>query len=511
MSAERLGAAETSAREARVRSPAWLIWKVFVRPRRLKLASRLLTAPLPPSGVKETTGASTGALRFKVLVEVAGRRFQETLLLASLFVLRTPPSHWSVVNFWVAEPRFKVVSLARLRKVAGVTACRAAAAEKLPSWARPVEVLLLRARPRAGLRRVEPVGGLRVRRAVAPRRSSTGISPLAATRPTAGAVAAEVMALLMAVTRAARLANCWAPTLAVKDLVSTPVPPLIGRVTARLRVRAELSLPLRKSWGAEERASIARPAVSPGRLMVVALRATVLLPVLVVSLLPSRIWERGERRMLLLAAVAVVAVIVRESRAIRSRRSRGDRGAVIATVGAAIQAPATTRSVWALPVPEVLPPRTRASAASRLTLRVRLAVEAGSRTMLAACRVEPRTLVVLEPERSTEPEAVALLVGLRALKAVLTVPPATRRPDEKSPWPAAVPLAVMERLPRLITPPEAVMVMVGAVMVVAPATAVAPARVRVPGVEMLRLAGVAAAANQAGPVLVESAPARIEP
>ena len=122
-----------------------------------------------------------------------------------------------------------------------------------------------------------------------------------------------------------------------------------------------------------------------------------------------------------------------------------------------------------------------------------------------------RTLVVLEPERSTEPEAVALLVGLRALKAVLTVPPATRRPDEKSPWPAAVPLAVMERLPRLITPPEAVMVMVGAVMVVAPATAVAPARVRVPGVEMLRLAGVAAAANQAGPVLVESAPARIEP
>ena len=129
----RLGAADTSAREVRVRSPTWLIWKVLVRPSRLKLASRLSTAPLPPSGVKETTGASTGALRFKVLMALAGRRFQVTLLLASLFVLRTPPSHWRVVNFWAAEPRFKVVSLARLRKVAGVTAWREAAAVKLPS------------------------------------------------------------------------------------------------------------------------------------------------------------------------------------------------------------------------------------------------------------------------------------------------------------------------------------------------------------------------------------------
>ena len=131
--------------------------------------------------------------------------------------------------------------------------------------------------------------------------------------------------------------------------------------------------------------------------MVVALRATVLLPVLVISLLPSRIWERGERRMLLLAAVALVAVIVRPSRAIRSCRSRGDWGAVIVTVGAAIQAPATTRSVWALPLPEVLPPSTKASVASRLTVRVRLALEAASRTMFDAWRVEPCTVVLLEP------------------------------------------------------------------------------------------------------------------
>ena len=504
----RLGAADTSAKEERVRSPAWLISKLLVRPSRLKLASRLLTAPLPPSGVNFTTGASTGALRFKVLLALAGRRFQVTLLLASLWVLRTPPSHCRVENFWVAEPRFKVVSLARLRKVAGVTACRAAAAVKLPSWSRPVEVVLLRARPRAALRRVEPVGGLRVRRTEAPRRSSTGISPLAATKPAVDA--AVVMAVLMAVTRAVRLANCWALTLAVKVLVSSPVAlPLAWRVTARLRLRAVLSLPLRKSWGAELRASIARPAVSPGRLMVVALRATELL--LLPLLLPSRICDRGERRMLLLAAVAVLAVIVRPSRAIRSCRSRGDWGAVIVTVGAAIQAPATTRSVWALPVPEVLPPSTKASAASRLTLMVRLAVEAASRTMLAACKVEPRTLVLLVPERSTEPEAVAVPVGLRAVKAVLAVPPATRRPEEKRPWPAAVPLALIERLPRLITPPDAAIVIEGAVMVVEPATAVAPARVRLPELEMVRLAGVAAAASQDGPVVVESAPARIEP
>ena len=118
---------------------------------------------------------------------------------------------------------------------------------------------------------------------------------MAATRPTPGAVAAVVMALLMAVTRAARLANCWALTLAVKVLVSTPVPPLIGRVTARLRLRPVVSLPVRKSWGAELRASMARPALSPGRLMLVALRATELLLV-PPSLLPSRIWARGERR-----------------------------------------------------------------------------------------------------------------------------------------------------------------------------------------------------------------------
>ena len=77
--------------------------------------------------------------------------------------------------------------------------------------------------------------------------------------------------------------------------------------------------------------------------MVVALRSTVAL-VLLPSLLPSRIWERGERRMVLLAAVALLAVIVRPSRAIRSWRIRGDWSAVIETVGAAIQAPATTRS-----------------------------------------------------------------------------------------------------------------------------------------------------------------------
>ncbi len=68
-----------------------------------------------------------------------------------------------------------------------------------------------------------------------------------------------------------------------------------------------------------------------------------------------------------------------------------------------------------------------------------------------------------------------------------------------------------KRLPRLITPPEAAMVIFGAVKVADPATAVAPARVRLPELVMLRLTGVADAANQAGPVLVESAPVRIEP
>ena len=74
-----------------------------------------------------------------------------------------------------------------------------------------------------------------------------------------------------------------------------------------------------------------------------------------------------------------------------------------------------------------------------------------------------------------------------------------------------MPLALIERLPRLITPPDAAIVIEGAVMVVEPATAIAPARVRLPELEMVRLAGVAAAASQAGPVLVESDPARIEP
>ena len=110
-----------------------------------------------------------------------------------------------------------------------------------------------------------------------------------------------------------------------------------------------------------------------------------------------------------------------------------------------------------------------------------------------------------------EPCTLVLLVGVRADKAVLTVPPATRRPEEKSPWPAAVPLALIARLPRLITPPDAVLVMLGAVIVVAPPTAVAPARVRLPWLEMVRLAGVAEAANQDGPLVVESEPARIEP
>ena len=95
--------------------------------------------------------------------------------------------------------------------------------------------------------------------------------------------------------------------------------------------------------------------------------------------------------------------------------------------------------------------------------------------------------------------------------AVLTLPPATSRPEEKSPWPVAVPVALIERLPRLITPPAAVIVTLGAVMVVAPATAVAPARVRSPELVIVRLAGVAAAASQEGPLLEAWASARIVP
>ena len=161
-------------------------------------------------------------MRFKRLLELAGFSFQLTLLLASLWVLRTPPSQLRLENFWSGEPRFKVVSLARLKKVAGVTACRAVEEVKLPSWERPLEVLLLSASPRDEFRRVEPVGTFKVSRTLAPRRSSTGISPLAATKP--AAVAALLMAVLMAVIRAVRLLNCWALTLAVKVLVSTPVP-----------------------------------------------------------------------------------------------------------------------------------------------------------------------------------------------------------------------------------------------------------------------------------------------
>ena len=223
--------------------------------------------------------------------------------------------------------------------------------------------------------------------------------------------------------------------------------------------------------------------------MLVALRATELLALLP-SLLPSRIWDRGESRMLLFVLLF----------------------AVIETVGADIQAPATTRSAWLLPLLEVLPPSTKASASSRPTVRLRVAVDPASRSRFAACKVEPCTLVVVELPLSTWPEAEGVVLpGLRAVNAVLTVPPATSRPEEKSPWPVAVPVALIERLPRLITPPAAVIVTLGAVMVVTPATAVAPARVTSPELVREKLAGVAAAASQEGPVLVAWAPARIEP
>ena len=55
----------------------------------------------------------------------------------------------------------------------------------------------------------------------------------------------------------------------------------------------------------------------------------------------------------------------------------------------------------------MLPPSTKASAASRLTVRLRLAVDAASRTIFAACKVEPCTLVVLVLPVSTWPEAEA--------------------------------------------------------------------------------------------------------
>jgi len=69
------------------------------------------------------------------------------------------------------------------------------------------------------------------------------------------------------------------------------------------------------------------------------------LVVVLPSALPSSTWARGDRRMLLLAAVPLLAVMVSPSRAIRSWRIRGDWGAVMLTLGAAIQAPATTRSL----------------------------------------------------------------------------------------------------------------------------------------------------------------------
>lgn len=105
-------------------------------------------------------------------------------------------------------------------------------------------------------------------------------------------------------------------------------------------------------------------------------------------------------------------------------------------------------------------------------------------------------------------EDVELLVGLRALSEVFTLPPATSKPEEKRPWPASVPVALIERSPRLITPPDAVMLILGALMVVMPPTAVAPARVREVVLEIFKLVALL---NQSGPVSVELAPARMEP
>lgn len=134
--------------------------------------------------------------------------------------------------------------------------------------------------------------------------------------------------------------------------------------------------------------SIAKPRASPGRLMLEPLSDKVL-ELVVPSPLPSSNCERGETRKLALALVLLVAFIERESRAIKSCNNRGDCGAEMFTMGAAIQAPATTRSTWELPVPEVLPPSTRASTASRLTEILSLALEPDSKTILLACRLEP--------------------------------------------------------------------------------------------------------------------------
>ncbi len=111
-------------------------------------------------------------------------------------------------------------------------------------------------------------------------------------------------------------------------------------------------------------------------------------------------------------------------------------------------------------------------------------------------------MVVLDEEEAE------LLVGLRAVREVFTLPPATSKPEEKRPWPAAVPIALIERSPRLINPPDAVMLILGALMVVIPPTAVAPARVREVVLEIFKLVPLL---NQTGPVAVELAPARMEP
>jgi len=134
-----------------------------------------------------------------VALAVAGRRLQLTLLLASVLLLRTPPSHCKVVNGWLGVPICKLVFLVRLKNVAGVTAARAAEEAKLPSWDRPLFAeALLRVRPSAGLRRAPVLRGTRVKRTLAPRRSNTGISPF--TNPVG--FAALLMASLMAVFRA---------------------------------------------------------------------------------------------------------------------------------------------------------------------------------------------------------------------------------------------------------------------------------------------------------------------
>ena len=149
-------------------------------------------------------------------------------------------------------------------------------------------------------------------------------------------------------------------------------------------------MPVRKAWGAVLLDSMARPAGSPVIVMLGAERVTLLLLPLP-SLLPSSIWPMG-LRVSGAVVVALLAAIVRLSRAIRSCRIRGDWGELIETVGAAIQAPDTTTSLWMELLTEVVPPSTKASAAFLLAVRLRVAADlpwgVASRMMFAACKVE---------------------------------------------------------------------------------------------------------------------------